>query len=252
MTSPAVDPARVAIVLVGTKVSENVGSTARAMANLGFSRLVLVAPKNLDLNRAAMTATRGGLDILLSAQTVETLEQALAPFSFVVGTTARKGGYRKTCLNPGQMAANLVSLARQNEVAIVFGPEDKGLANEDLKLCHAFCTIPTAGLSSLNVAQAVLLLLWEMTRPELEKPPAFSPKLAKRQDLEGMYVQLTEVLARIGFINPDNPDHWIDNLRRSLSRIGLTARDVKIVRGIFRQMDWYIEKQLSEKSEKKD
>jgi tRNA/rRNA methyltransferase len=102
------------------------------------------------------------------------------------------------------------------------------------------------------VAQAVLLLLWEMTRPELEKPPAFSPKLAKRQDLEGMYVQLTEVLARIGFINPDNPDHWIDNLRRSLSRIGLTARDVKIVRGIFRQMDWYIEKQLSEKSEKKD
>lgn len=237
--SDRLDLSRIAIVLHEPRFSENVGSAARAMSNMGLSRLIVVNPESFDPNRAASMATHGGLPLLLSMETADSLMEAVGPFGYVVGATARLGGIRKASHSPERMAATLAPLCTENDVAIVFGREDRGLVNDDIKLCHSLVTIPTAGLRALNLAQSVMIICYELFRASIEEKQPQAPRLANRFELEAMYASLSEMLTRIGFLNPDNPEHWMLNLRRFFSRLPLTAREVKILRGICRQMDWY-------------
>jgi tRNA/rRNA methyltransferase len=124
-------------------------------------------------------------------------------------------------------------------VAVLFGPEDRGLTNEDLRFCHSVTTIPTADFSSLNLAQAVMVVCYELFRCRLEPPQEFAPRLANRFELDAMYDQLKDVLLRICFINPSNPDYFMNNLRQFGTRMQLRAKEVQIIRGICRQIDWY-------------
>ncbi len=231
--------ANVAVVLRSPRVSENVGAAARAIRNMGMSRLVVVSPTEWEPNRAAMMATRGGLPLIRDLVIQEDLEAALAPYQYIVGTTARMGGHRNPIRDPAALARLLAPISRENQVAILFGPEDRGLSNEDLRHCHALLNIPTTDLSSLNLAQAVLLVCWELSRAGLAEPAPFVPRLANRRELNRMYANLATVLTRIGFINPQNPEHWMDNIRRFFNRLPLTAREVKVILGFCRQMDWY-------------
>jgi tRNA/rRNA methyltransferase len=157
----------------------------------------------------------------------------------VVGTTARVGDKRRSVHHPGRMAESLVAVTAENRAAIVFGPEDRGLTNEDLRVCHSLVTIPTANFASLNLAQAVMVICWELYRCRLPAPVEHLPRLANRFELDAMYAQLTEVLTRICFINPDNPDYFMNNLRQFGTRMRLRAKEVQIIRGICRQIDWY-------------
>jgi tRNA/rRNA methyltransferase len=140
-------------------------------------------------------------------------------------------------------------------VAILFGPEDRGLSNEHLRPCHTIATIPTAQFASLNLAQAVMIFCYDIFLASRLPSEESLPRLANKFELEGMYDHLKAVLMRIGFINPQNPEHWMLNIRRFLSRIPLRARDVRIIRGICRQMDWYagqIEKARKKNKEEVD
>jgi len=130
-------------------------------------------------------------------------------------------------------------MTAENEVAILFGPEDRGLTNEDLRVCHSVATIPTADFSSLNLAQAVMVVCYELFRCSLETPKEFTPRLANRFELDAMYAQLKDVLMRICFINPANPDYFMNNLRHFGTRMQLRAKEVQIIRGICRQIDWF-------------
>jgi tRNA/rRNA methyltransferase len=121
----------------------------------------------------------------------------------------------------------------------VFGPENWGLTNAELRLCHALVTIPTAKFASLNVAQAVMILCYEIFLASREDTPDFTPRLATRQELEAMYRQLKETFVNIDFINTENPDYWMGHVRRFFSRVDMRARDVRMVRGICRQIEWY-------------
>lgn len=161
-----------AVVLFRPKFSENVGSTARAMANMGCSELIVVSPQEWDEGRARALATAKGQDILDRMTVVESLEQALDPFETVYGTTARVGGWRKGLLTPETAAARAVeSLRDGSRIAVLFGPEDKGLTNDETKVCSRLVTIPTSEeASSLNLAQAVLILLYEFMKASLAKP----------------------------------------------------------------------------------
>ena len=234
-----VDLGRIAIVLVRPQIPENIGAAARAMNNMGLSRLILVQPKNCDLSRIHKTATGSSTVLIEKMQIHEDLLEALAPFHHVVGTTARTGSMRPAVMRPRSLARHLIPISKNNHVAILFGPEDRGLSNEDLYPCHTLTTIPTAEFSSLNLAHAVLILSYEIflasTREAVEAPP----RLANGFELEGMYGHLREVLLKIGFLNPQNPEHWMRNIRRFLSRLPLRAREVRVVRGICRQIDWY-------------
>jgi len=228
-----------AIVLVETQIPENIGSVARAMNNMGFRRLVLVKPIRCDLSRVLKTATGSSIDIVEEMETYDDLKEALGPFQYVVGTTARTGSHRPALTNPRRLAHDLVAISQENRVALLFGPEDRGLSNEHLRYCHTTATIPTARFSSLNLAHAVMILCYEIFMTGKQPAPEALPRLANKFELEGMYDHLKDVFMKIGFINPQNPEHWMLNIRRFLSRLPLRAREVRVIRGICRQMDWY-------------
>ena len=234
----------ITILLHRPSYPENVGAAARAAKNMGLKHLVVVSPQNCDLGRILKMATHWAEDVVVNMEVRDNLREALAPYHFVVGTTARTGSHRQTIRDPRKLAEELVSVSQKNRVVVVFGPEKTGLSNDDLKYCHALVTIPTADFVSLNLAQAVMVIAYEIFMAAREEPKVFAPRLAKSEEMEAMYDHLTQTLARINFINPENPEHWMLNVRRFLNRIGLRAREVKIIRGICRQIIWYCEKRI--------
>jgi tRNA/rRNA methyltransferase len=242
----------ITIILVQAQIPENIGSVARAMNNMGLRRLILVDPKNCDLSRVLKTATGSSIDVVEEMEVFEDLKEALGPYQYVVGTTARIGSLRPARTHPRRLAGDLIRTSQNNRVAILFGPEDRGLSNEQLRYCHTLATIPTAKFSSLNLAQAVMIICYEIFLVNREKAPEALPRLANKFELEGMYEHLKAVLMKIGFIDPQNPEHWMHNIRRVLSRLPLRAREVRIIRGVCRQIDWYTEQLEKLRKENKE
>jgi tRNA/rRNA methyltransferase len=232
----------ISIVLYRPRFPENIGAAARSMRNMGIEQLVVVDPENCDLTRICKMATHAALDVVEQMTVFDTLDAAVAEYNYIVGTTARLGGQRKVIRTPASLAGKLFSISEQNRIAIVFGPEDRGLTNANIRLCHTLVNIPTAEFSSLNLAQAVMILCYELFQYTTKKPTGFAPRLANRHELDAMYDQLSEILIRISFINPDNPDYFMNNFRYFFSRLPLRAKEVQIIRGICRQIKWYGEK----------
>jgi tRNA/rRNA methyltransferase len=231
--------ANVAVVLNKPRCPENIGAAARAVRNMGMGQLIVVAPENCDLARVRTLATHAAADVVDKMTRHDDLQSALARFHYVVGTTARLGGQRRLITTPAQMALQLIPICRENQVALVFGPEDRGLTNDELRLCHLLVNIPTAEFSSLNLAQAVMVLCYELFKTSLPDAKERTPRLASRHELDGMYDQIKEILVRIDYILPDNPDYWMNKIRHFLTRLRLQAVEVTIVRGICRQINWY-------------
>ena len=234
-----------AIVLFKPKFSENIGSCARAMANMGCSTLILVAPQQWDEARARALATAKGHDILARMEVHDSLDQALAPFQTVYGTTARTGGWRTGLLTPESAAAQAVpAMLGGARIAIVFGPEDKGLTNDETQVCGRLLTIPTAApeASSLNLAQAVLIALYEFFQAasRCAALPQDQPdsRPATHQERETLFANLREALLAIDFLKPDNPGYWMLPIRRFAERISLRRSEFNLLMGICRQIKW--------------
>lgn len=227
------------IVMVRPRYSENIGAAARAMCNMGLKTLVVVAPENFDIEKVRKLATHAASDVVDKIEMYQHLREALSPYNYVVGTTARLGGERLTISSPSEMAGKLAGISKKNRIAVLFGPEDRGLLNEDIRLCHELVNIPASDFSSLNVSQAVLIICYELFLSGLEEKPKFVPRLATRHELDGMYDNVKDILVRIDYINPENPDYWMNKLRHFFTRMELRAREVSIIRGICRQIDWY-------------
>lgn len=228
------------VVLVRPRYPENIGSAARAACNMGIGRLRVVAPERYDLARVMKLATHAAWPVVERIRLFASTGEALADFGYVVGTTARLGGQRDATRRPADLARRLIGIAEKNRVAVVFGPEDRGLTNEELRLCHELVNIPTADFASLNLAQAVMVICYELYAAHVQGGKRdFVPRLASRHELDGMYAQLTELLVRISYLNPENPDYWMHKLRQFFTRLQLRAREVSIIRGICRQVNWY-------------
>jgi len=234
--------ARVAVVLVGPKYPENVGAAARVAMNMGISRLVVVGDTPPDRERMLKMATHNAARLIDNLEHHQELGAALAPYSWVVGTTARQGRQRRAILEPRELSRELAPLLAANRVALVFGPEDRGLTNQDLDLCNQLTTIPTQDFSSLNLAQAVAILTYELATglwAYLEGPEArkWTPKLATSIELEGMYTHVGELLQAIDFLPASEPgdDYWMRTVRQFLGRLGLRSKEVKNIRGFCRQ-----------------
>jgi tRNA/rRNA methyltransferase len=235
-----------AIVLHKPRLAENIGATARAARNMGISRLVVVQPEDLDQERMLKMAT-GSSSQLIHTLTVSTdLAAALGPFHYIVGTTARLGGsYRQSPVAPRELARQLIPISQHNQVALVFGPENWGLTNDELALCHALVTIPTSDFRSLNLAQAVLVVVYEIFLARRDLADRFVPRLANSFELEAMYTELQDTLMQINYIGHQNPELWMMRIRRFFSRHGLRAAEVQVIRGICRQIDWYVRRRFA-------
>jgi tRNA/rRNA methyltransferase len=239
-------PDKFAFVLFRPQSAGNIGAAARALKNMGFDDLRLVAPGTLNSRkREAVAMAVHADDVLARATIYPELAAALADCSLAVGTTSRRGGYRSRAVPLRPAAAELDVLAGSNKIAIVFGREDRGLTNRELKLCHRLITIPTAPeYPSLNLAQAVMVVAYELMMAANEsaavqasRPPEFVTASVSDPMLERM----ADALVSIGFIPGDNPDHIMYALREILGRSGLTAREVEIFNGMARQMRWVAE-----------
>ncbi len=240
---------KVAIVLQKPRFPENIGSAARAAANMGISRLVVVQPEVFDREKIMKLATHAVESIVDSMVVCPDLATALSPFQYVIGTTARVGRHRPTTLHPDSLSQKLTPLFANNNIAVVFGPEDRGLSNDELKLCQEVVTIPTAGFHSLNVAQAVMVVCWEFFRiasreDNGDAPPEPAPELASRQDIEYLFEHLQKTLSTIGFLNYENPEHWMRNIRKMFNRFPLRRVDTNLFRGICSQINWYINNRM--------
>jgi len=229
----------VVIILAGTKYAGNIGSAARAMFNMGLHQLVLAAPQ-CTINEESYRLAKSGKGILDSAKTCRSLKSALRGIRFLVGTTAKKGGYRSHSYAPRELAPKILNHAAQQKVGILFGPEDTGLIDEHLRLCQLLIHIPTQfKASSINLAQAVMVISYELLLGSFKHEPTRVPRLASLEQVESMYVQLERSLLDIGFLHPQNAKHMMFALRRLLGRAGLEPSDVGTLRGIARQIGWY-------------
>jgi tRNA/rRNA methyltransferase len=227
-----------AIVLNKPRYPENIGSTARAALNWGINRIILVSPQNLDMDKIERLATHNARKLIKNIEIFSDLPSALNNFNYIVGTTARLGGIRKEIIMPKELANSLVEISQNNQVALLFGPENTGLTNNEIKYCNVIVNIPTSDFRSLNLAHAVVIICYEIWTAE-NKKNNFLPKIATFKETEEMYQELKETLVKISFIDYENPDFWMLRLRRFFSRIKLSAKDAKLIRGICRQIDWY-------------
>ncbi len=237
------------IVLSHPKIPENIGAAARAACNMGIGGLIVVAPEDPDPERMLKMATHTAAHFIRGMAVYPDLKEALANFSYIVGTSARTGRGRRSVLSPREVAPLLVQKADQNKIALVFGTEDKGLTNAEISLCHQLVKIPTAEFSSLNLAQAVMIVCYEVFLANFKPQQKDIPRLANSQELELMYEKVKETLIKISFIHPSNPDHWMMNIRRFCSRIGLSKNEVNLLMGVCRQIEWY-GKSRAQKQEK--
>lgn len=227
------------VVLNEPRYPENVGAAARCCRNMGISQLILVRPYRLDLEKMLRMATHEAADIIETMPILDDLDKALGPFQYIVGTTARIGRQRRPTHTPRDLAEHLVGLGATNRIALLFGPENKGLTNAQLRMCQSIVTIPAKSFSSINLAQSVMILCYEIYMATCP-PKKNRPRLATSMELEGMFGHLNSAFLAIGLNNRQNPEYWTDNARRLLGRIELRSREVKLIRGLCRQILWAV------------
>lgn len=237
MGESRVNLANVAIVLVEPIYGGNVGSCARAMANMGIEELILVRPGDIFTKETAWFAT-SAYPIIDKAKIYDKLSDAVANFQITVGTTRRFGRFRKPDMTPKAMAEILGPLTQKNKMALIFGSEDKGLSTEDLMLCQHIVTIPTSDKHpSLNLAQAVLILCYELFLASLPKETIEQRKLASSESLERFFELLYLTVERIGMFTKRKPTSMMYLLRKIFVRAALDERDVKMLIGIFKNFN---------------
>ncbi|TXH05299.1 MAG: RNA methyltransferase [Nevskiaceae bacterium] len=241
----ATDPlSAIRIVLVSTSHPGNIGSTARAMLNMGLTDLVLVRPDKYPHSQATAMAS-GAVSVLERARVVETLEEAVSDCGWVVGTSARPRHLGDEPLRPWDAAAQLAARARYAPVALVFGCERTGLTNDELQRCNAVTMIPAnPGYSSLNLSQAVQVMTYELRKAALPEVPPVSSKHEhpwyappSAEEMERFYAHLEQALRGTGFLDPANPRVLMRRLRTLFNRAQPDRNELNILRGILTSIE---------------
>ncbi len=229
----------ISIILVKPRFHENIGSVARAMKNMGLNRLIVVNGCS-PLHPNAYKLASGAEDILERAEEFFTLGEAISEMGCVVGMTSRGGKERAPLLTPETLAKKLVPLSLKNSIGVAFGSEKEGLTNEELFLCHLFVRIPSReSFPSLNLAQAVMVVCYELFKASVEIP-ASPVQLAQAEQTETMFEHMEKTLLDIGFLDRNHPKRMMWVLRRLFGRSQMDEREVQILHGIWSQMDYYL------------
>ncbi|CAK8720719.1 tRNA (cytidine/uridine-2'-O-)-methyltransferase TrmJ [Candidatus Electrothrix gigas] len=241
------------LILVRPKYPENIGASARIACNFGIEQLTVVAEKPPDQERMLKMATHKAAHLIHELRFLDNTREAAEPYHFIVGTTARQGKHRVLEKAPYAVMQELALLAANHRLALMFGPENSGLTNEDLDLCQFTSTIPTADFSSLNLAQAVAIHCYELSMAihRLEEPVKSDGEslYANSYDLEGMYEHLEQALTKITFIRHTNKTYWMRNIRQFLSRTRIKKKEASLIRGVCRKFLWHSGQVVKEERE---
>ncbi|HEY0781055.1 MAG TPA: RNA methyltransferase [Thermoanaerobaculia bacterium] len=245
-----------AVVLVRPREEGNVGAAARAMANMGLARLILVEPA-AALGETATRFAVGARFVLDGAVRAPSLHDALSPFRRVVATTSSRDRRPGLEIDARELPVRLAADPPGTPTALVFGPEVGGLTNDELALASLVVTIPCSPVQpTLNLSQAVLILAYELHQAGLRKKngdgPAGEPQRgepapsvgppATTDELDGLFDHLAALLGRIGFARDSTYTGVLRDLRRMAARAVLDSREVKVLRGICRRGERTIER----------
>jgi TrmH family RNA methyltransferase len=230
------DPAQVDVVLVRPRRAANVAAACRAMKNMGLRRLLLVgAPTGLERSGARNLAY-GAWDLLDGASRTTGLAQAVQGSTLVVGTSSRAG---EDAWTPRRLAMEATARAGSGRVALVFGPEARGLSNAELGLCHVRVRIPShESQPSLNLAHAVLIVAYEIFVSAGGPAPGPVAPVATTGHVERALGALERALLGIGYLNPSSPQGIMAEFRALLARASPTPREAALLLGVARQVSW--------------
>jgi len=234
---------RLRFVLVETSRAGNVGSVARAMKTMGFSDLVLVAPRCDDPlhDPEAVAFASGAIDVLQGARIVPTIGEALDGCNFAAAVSARLREFSPPVWSPRDFTRHAAEDAGLHP-ALIFGNERVGLPNTIVESSNVLINIPAnPEYSSLNLSQAAQVLAYECRlaaqgEHRTQEGVGFHGEAASLAQVDGMYEHLEQALVAIGFLNADNPKKLMPRLKRLFARTGLETEEVNILRGIARQM----------------
>jgi len=237
---------KISIVLVEPQGPANIGATARAMANHGLSRLILVNPCEYNNDECFSRACNAGA-IVLEARLFSSLKECVSEFGFVMGTTRRLGKQRETLLDISGAVSMIMDMNERNAAAILFGREDRGLLNTELALCDAFVELPThEDYPSLNLSHAVFLLTHYLFMASCAHGgkvhggrPLRSLTAAPRDEIDKMYIHMEETLRALDYGTKGKEfllRAVLHNFRRLFGRTALLEKEVNMLRGIFSQI----------------
>ena len=232
------------IVLVETSHTGNMGSVARAMKTMGLTNLWLVNPL-VKPDSQAIALAAGASDVIGNAQIVDTLDDALAGCSLVVGTSARSRTLPWPMLDPRECGLKSVSEGQHAPVALVFGRERVGLTNDELQKCHYHVAIAAnPEYSSLNLAMAVQVIAYEVRMAWLATQQQDAPAVDHDEtpyplvdDLERFYGHLEQTLISTGFIRANHPGQVMNKLRRLFTRARPESQELNILRGMLASIE---------------
>lgn len=237
------------IVLVRTFHPGNIGSAARSMKTMGLSDLALVNPKEFPSEEAEKMAA-GAADVLSKASTYDSLQEAISDCTAIIASTARPRGYDLPEVSPSDAAEILVSAAKANPVALIFGPERMGLHNDDIRHAKYRVTIPAnPEYSSLNMAAAVQTLSYEIFKTSMTAQAPENHRAARQlpssKEMEYFYEHLETVLNDISFLRPHQGE-TLQRIRHLYSRAEPDILELNILRGILSATQKTILKNKSE------
>ncbi len=228
------------IVLVEPQGPMNIGSVCRVMKNFGFNDLRLVKPRVDHLHKQARDMAVSAKDTILKQATVcDSLQDALLGCNYVIGTSTRHGKYRQEFIQPEQLSQVRSELGESMTMALVFGPEDHGLKTSDLDCCDRFVTIRTSdALHSLNLAQAVTICLYELSKDNGIEKLQEGRENAPFEEVDAMLEHMKQSLNTANYLNPQNPEHIIHTYRRIFARADLDRREVITLHGLWSRIEY--------------
>ena len=234
----------ITVILVRTKHPENVGSVARVCANMGCQDLILVDPRHDGIQAAQPLATSQGRHLLETMRIEPDLVSALSGCHAAYAVSARVGGWRKIVQLPEQAAQTIMtSTSAGRRIGLVFGPEDKGLTNQEIELCGPIISIPTIqGTASLNLSQAVLVVLYECFKlaplEDKRRLPVENGRHVTHRELHTLYGAMKSALQDIDFLKSEHADYFMMPLKRFMNRLSLREHEYNLLMGICRQIRW--------------
>ncbi|SRR5579885_2948442 len=225
----------IVFILVRPVFLGNMGSAARALKNFGFSNLRLVQPPRNYRDSEARRMSVGAFDVLKQARLFDTVSDALKDINLAVGTTSGRQRENAPVALPG-ISERIVSAAMINKVGVLFGDERDGLSRAELDRCHHVITIPTAAdFPALNVAQAVAIVAYELTRPPSTNPPP-AERYSSGENDDRLFTMLDQILDAAGFSRKFNRASVLAELREFYQRALPTAREADLLDGALRRI----------------
>ena len=236
---------RVTFILCRSRSGGNIGAAARAVKNMGIGGLALAAPEDYHKAEARMFASNAS-DVLEGASTFDTIDDAVADRAVVLGTSRRIKSHRLRIMTPREAARYVLRNMGEGKAAILFGPEDNGLTSEDLAKCHAVISIPVDDKQpSLNLAQAVMVIAYELRMCMDELPSVRSFGEASDSEISQMFKQASAVLDKSGFFMRNPKERVLLHLKEIFANGVSTSQDARIIRGIFRRIAWALDRDKS-------